>query len=100
RACGVSCTGTGELFIRHAVAHDVVARMVYAGKGVDLAAREAIDAMPPDSGGLIALDREGRHAFAISAKTAGMLRGHVTEDREIYVAIDAGEAEHVVTIGR
>ena len=99
RACGVSCTGTGELFIRHAVAHDVVARMVYAKRGVDVAAKESIDALPDDSGGLIALDSQGRHAFAITAKTAGMLRGHVTEDGEIYVAIDAGEAERLVTIG-
>jgi beta-aspartyl-peptidase (threonine type) len=100
RACGVSCTGVGELFIRHAVAHDVVARMVYGKRAVDVAAKESIDALPDDSGGLIALDGEGRHAFAITAKTAGMLRGHVTEDGAIYVAIEAGEAERSVTIGR
>jgi beta-aspartyl-peptidase (threonine type) len=99
RACGVSCTGVGELFIRHAVAHDVVARMVYARKGIDVAAKESIDALPDDSGGLIALDGQGRHAFAITAKTAGMLRGHVTEDGEIYVAIEAGEAERRVEVG-
>jgi L-asparaginase / beta-aspartyl-peptidase len=100
RACGVSCTGTGELFMRHVVAHDVVARMVYGKRGVDVAAKESIDALPDDSGGLIALDSQGRHAFAITAKTAGMLRGHVTEDGEIWVAIDAGEAERRVVVER
>jgi isoaspartyl peptidase/L-asparaginase-like protein (Ntn-hydrolase superfamily) len=74
--------------------------MVYAKEPVAAAARQAIDALPDDSGGLIALDHKGRHAFAITAKTAGMFRGHVTEDGALYVAIDSGEAEHIVTIGR
>src|SRR5207302_1542359 len=46
RACGVSCTGTGEVFIRHAVAHDVVARMVYHKESVRTAAWEAIKQLP------------------------------------------------------
>src|SRR5262249_62425071 len=70
RACGVSCTGTGEVFIRHAVAHDVVARMLYKAIPVDRAAQEAIDALPDEKdggvGGLIALDKSGRPAFAMS----------------------------------
>ena len=37
----VSCTGTGELFLRHVVAHDVAARMLYKKVGVGEAAREA-----------------------------------------------------------
>lgn len=92
RACGVSCSGTGELFMRHAVAHDVVARMVYAKDNVAEAARAAIDQMPDASdgtGGLIALDREGRHTTALSAKTAGMYRGYVTEGGAIFVAVYA-----------
>ncbi len=95
RACGVSCTGTGELFIRHAVAHDVVARMLYKPKcPVETAAQEAIDQLPdePDGvGGLIALDRDGRHAFAMSARSGGMYRGYVTSDGEVHVAILARE---------
>ena len=73
--------------------------MAYGKRDVDVAAKESIDALPDDSGGLIALDGQGRHAFAISAKTAGMLRGHVTEDGEIYVAIEASEAERLVVVG-
>jgi beta-aspartyl-peptidase (threonine type) len=92
RACAVSCTGTGELFIRHAVAHDVVARIVYAKTGVADAAQAAIDQLPDETGGvggLIALDRDGHHTAAMSAKTAGMYRGYVTEAGDVYVALYA-----------
>jgi beta-aspartyl-peptidase (threonine type) len=94
RACGVSCTGTGEVFMRHAVGHDVVARMLYAKNSVAEAARLAIDALPDEEGGvggLIALDRDGRHTFALSKKSAGMYRGYVTAEGQIFVAIFAGE---------
>ncbi len=89
RACGVSCTGTGEVFIRHAVAHDVVARMLYKKEyGVKKAVRETIEELPDEDdgvGGLIALDRKGRHAFGMSGKSAGMYRGYVTEKGDRYV---------------
>jgi beta-aspartyl-peptidase (threonine type) len=90
RACGVSCTGTGEVFIRHAVAHDVVARMWYGNADVDQAAREAIGQLPDEEGGvggLIALDKNGIAAFAMSEKSVGMYRGYVTEEGDIYVTI-------------
>jgi beta-aspartyl-peptidase (threonine type) len=86
RACGVSCTGTGEVFIRHAVAHDVVARMVYGKEGVAKAAQQAIDQLPDEEdgvGGLIALDRKGNPAFAMSKQSVGLYRGYVTEKGEI-----------------
>lgn len=89
RACGVSCSGTGELFIRHAVAHDVVARMVYQKAGVAEAARAAIDQLPDEPGGvggLIALDHDGIATFAVSPKTEGIYRGYVTEAGDVYVA--------------
>lgn len=96
RACGVSCTGTGEVFIRHAAAHDVVARMLYGKLPVDEAARKSIDEMPDEDGGvggLIALDKDGRHSFAMSARSIGMYRGYVTEDGEIFVGIYREEGE-------
>jgi beta-aspartyl-peptidase (threonine type) len=92
RACGVSCTGTGEVFIRHAVAHDVVARMLYANIGVEAATQEAINQLPDEDegvGGLIALDKNGRHAFIMSQKSLGMYRGYVTDKGDAYVAIEA-----------
>jgi len=90
RACGVSCTGTGEVFIRHVVAYDVVARMLYGKTGVEEAARQAVGRLPDEEGGvggLIALDKEGRHAFAMSERSVGMYRGYVTGEGKIYVAI-------------
>jgi beta-aspartyl-peptidase (threonine type) len=90
RACGVSCTGTGEVFMRHAVAHDVIARMLYGNAAVGEAAQQAIDQLPDEEGGvggLIALDRTGQHAFAMSKGSVGMYRGYVTREGAIYVSI-------------
>lgn len=95
RACGVSCTGTGELFIRHAVAHDVVARMLYGMEvSVDRAAQDAIKQLPDEVGGvggLIALDKDYRHAFCMSKLSLGMYRGYATEEGEFDVAIYQGD---------
>jgi isoaspartyl peptidase/L-asparaginase-like protein (Ntn-hydrolase superfamily) len=94
RACGVSGTGTGELFIRHAVAADVVARMLYGKQPVEAAAKAAIDQLPDEeygSGGLIALDRQGRAAFPMSARSVGMYRGYVTAAGEVFTAVYAGD---------
>src|SRR5262249_13120428 len=96
RACGVSCTGTGEVFMRHAAAYDVVARMLYARNALADAVRDTITQLPDESGGvggMIALDREGRHAFGMSKKSAGMYRGYVTEDGRVYVAIYTGDPD-------
>lgn len=94
RACGVSCTGTGEVFIRHAVAHDVVARMLYGRKNIADAVEETLDAIPDEEGGvggLIALSPEGKHAFGFSKNSVGLYRGWVTEAGEIYVAVFKGD---------
>ncbi|MBL8795042.1 MAG: isoaspartyl peptidase/L-asparaginase [Planctomycetia bacterium] len=96
RACGVSCTGTGEVFIRHAVAHDVVARMLYGKSTVADAVRQAIDELPDEPegvGGLIALDRDGQPVFGMSPQSVGMYRGYITEDGQVYVAIYRTERE-------
>ena len=103
RACGVSCTGTGEVFIRHAVAHDVVARMWYGKADVGQAAREAIEQLPDEKGGvggLIALDKDGIAAFAMSKESEGMYRGYVTEEGDIYVAIYREEPRLVERVGK
>jgi beta-aspartyl-peptidase (threonine type) len=101
RACGVSCTGTGEVFIRHVVAHDVAARMLYGKLNVEEAAQATIKELPDEEGGiggLIALDAHGRHAFAMSPQSDGMYRGYVTEAGDIYVAIYA--KDQVKRLGR
>jgi beta-aspartyl-peptidase (threonine type) len=94
RACGVSCTGTGEVFLRHAVAHDVVARVLYKGLPVRKAVDETIGELPDEKGGvggLIALGHDGQHAFGMSAESVGMYRGYVTADGDVYVAVYAKE---------
>lgn len=70
----VSCTGTGEYFIRAAAAHTVIARMELLGEHVGAAAGAAmsdVDALGGD-GGLIAVDSRG--AFAMPYSTNGMYR--------------------------
>ena len=92
RACGVSCTGTGEVFIRHAVAHDVVARMLYKKQPVARAVHDTVAELPDEEdgvGGLIALDNDGGCAFGMSARSVGLYRGYVTEDGVVYVALFA-----------
>jgi L-asparaginase / beta-aspartyl-peptidase len=88
-----SATGTGELFIRQAVTHDISAQIEYLNRRVDRAAGRSIDKTAeiggPGSGGVIALDGDQRLAFVFN--TDGMYRGYVTEDGEIVVKIFADE---------
>lgn len=84
-----SATGTGELFIRQAVTHDISARMEYGGARLDKAAGAAIDSTEKiggaDSGGVVALDHDRNLAFVFN--TSGMYRGYVTADGDITVRI-------------
>jgi beta-aspartyl-peptidase (threonine type) len=86
--CAVSATGHGEMFIRHAVAHEISALMKYAGRTVQEAAREALDRLPREEGGVggvIALDASGN--VALEFDTEGMYRGTITENGTIAIAI-------------
>ena len=88
--CAVSCTGTGEYFIRGCIAHDVHARMAYRGDDVERAARDSVfDALQPlgGRGGLIAVSHDGR--LAMPFNTVGMYRGFAREGDEPQVAIFA-----------
>ena len=74
RACAVSGTGLGEAFIRAAVAHDVCARMRYAGVSLAAAAAAALRNVADlgADGGLIAVDRRGNVAMPFNSE--GMYR--------------------------
>jgi len=90
RTCGVSCTGHGEVFIKHAVAFDISARMRYKKLGVAEAVDEVFDELPKEDGGvggLVALDREGR--AILKYNTRGMYRGTITADGAVSVMIYA-----------
>jgi beta-aspartyl-peptidase (threonine type) len=70
----ISCTGTGEQFIRHVVAHEIAARMRLAGESLEQATRALVfDTLQPDDGGLIAVDRDGNLAAPFNSE--GMYRG-------------------------
>jgi L-asparaginase / beta-aspartyl-peptidase len=71
--CAVSCTGTGEHFIRNVVAFRVAALMEFRGLSLDEAVRQVIfQTLDPDIGGLIAVGRDG--AISMHMNTAGMAR--------------------------
>lgn len=71
--CAVSCTGTGEYFIRNSIAFQVSALMAYRNLSLDKAVRHVIDSvLPDDTGGLIAVDRQGN--IFMHMNTAGMSR--------------------------
>jgi L-asparaginase / beta-aspartyl-peptidase len=87
----VSATGTGEFFIRLAVAHDISALIDYADLSVRQAAETAIDKVGDlgGDGGVIALGRRGQ--LATPFNTTGMFRGWVTEDGEFVVKMFSDE---------
>jgi beta-aspartyl-peptidase (threonine type) len=80
RTCAVSATGTGEYFIRAAVAHEIDARMRLAGQKLAEAAAAAIADMGAlgGTGGIIAVAANGDTALAFNS--AGMYRGLATPE--------------------
>ncbi len=73
RSCAVSCTGTGEEFIRHTVARDIAALVEYRGMTVEEAGREVVhNKLRPDDGGVIIVGHDGQIALVYS--TGSMLR--------------------------
>ncbi len=79
--CAVSGTGTGEYFMRGVLAHDLAARMRYAGATLADAADGAIASVLTargGRGGLIGIDARGDVVMAFN--TEGMYRGVVRAD--------------------
>lgn len=76
RTAAISCTGSGEMFMRAVAAYDVCARMAYAGQSLDTAAQEVVMKVLPalgGRGGLIAVDALGN--LSLPFNTEGMYRG-------------------------
>ena len=74
--CAVSCTGSGEFFIRGVVAYDVSCLMEYKELSLVEACKEVIQNRLPKiggDGGLIAADTKGN--LALEFNTDGMYRG-------------------------
>jgi L-asparaginase / beta-aspartyl-peptidase len=74
--CALSATGHGEYFIRSVVGHDVAAQMAYAKRPLADAAAATLERVGQlgGTGGLVAIDREGR--VALPFNTPGMYRGY------------------------
>lgn len=73
--CAVSCTGSGEYFIRGVVAYDVSCLMEYKGLSLQAACDEVIQHRLKNmdgDGGLIAVDTQGN--IVLSFNTEGMYR--------------------------
>jgi beta-aspartyl-peptidase (threonine type) len=90
RTCAVSTTGTGEMFIRMVVAHDISARMEYAGASLEAAANTVVHEQLPQidgRGGLVAVDAQGNVAMPFN--TEGMYRGFIRAGQAPVVAIYA-----------
>jgi beta-aspartyl-peptidase (threonine type) len=79
--CAVSCTGTGEFFIRNSIAFQVSSLMECRGMGLEEAANllitEVLRSQGGD-GGLIAVDRNGN--IAMPFNTNAMFRGYAKQD--------------------
>jgi L-asparaginase / beta-aspartyl-peptidase len=86
--CAVSCTGSGEYFIRGVVAYDVSCLMEYKGMSLEDAANEVIHhriLKLGGDGGLIAVDAMGN--IALPFNTEGMYRGLKTSSGKEMIAI-------------
>ena len=79
KTCAVSCTGSGEFFIRGVVAYDVSCLMEYKGLSLEDAASEVINKRVLEiggDGGLIAVDTQGN--ITMPFNTEGMYRAFKT----------------------
>lgn len=79
--CAVSCTGSGEYFIRRVVAYDVSCLMEYKAMSLVEASSEVIQHRLKKiggDGGLIAIDNNGN--IALEFNTEGMYRGRRNAD--------------------
>ena len=87
----VSCTGSGEMFIRTSAAYNVHAHYKLLGQDVQKAGDAAIAEVGAikGSGGMIILDAKGNFAFPMNS--AGMYRGTISKDGVPMTAIFADE---------
>jgi beta-aspartyl-peptidase (threonine type) len=75
RSCAVSATGSGEYFIRAAVAHEIAARIRYKGESAQAAADAAIAQVAElgGNGGVIVVTPTGETVYSFNSE--GMYRG-------------------------
>jgi len=89
KTCAISCTGSGEFFIRGVVAYDVACLIEHKGMSLEDASNEVINKRILEiggDGGLVAVDSKGH--IAMPFNTEGMYRAskssNGTEEVKIY----------------
>ncbi len=87
RAAAISCTGSGEHFIRLAFAHEFCARLRLTGAALEAVADDLLAELGAlgGKGGFIALTPDGQARWAFN--TPGMYRGTAGDGRAAEVAI-------------
>lgn len=86
QSCAISCTGIGELFIKHHIASAISSRMEHLGEPLEKAIGHAIaKTLPVDSGGIIAVDAAGN--IETQFNTPIMARGQANSDGLFRVAL-------------
>ena len=85
--CGISCTGTGEYFIRTLAAHEASNLMQYKNLSIQKSLENVIKQVNDlgGDGGMIALDKNGNIAWDFN--TAGMYRGYKKSTGENVIKI-------------
>lgn len=91
RACAVSCTGSGEHFIRAGVAREIAARMRLLGESAAAATTATLADMAGlgGTGGVILVDAAGTAHWQFT--TAGMYRALATDTGDQRIAIYGDE---------
>ena len=88
KTCAISCTGSGEFFIRGVVAYDVACLMEHKNLSLEEASNEVINKRILEiggDGGLIAIDTKGN--IAMPFNTEGMYRASKSSNGEEEVSI-------------
>ncbi len=91
RACAVSCTGSGEFFLRVGVGHEIAARVRLSGESLQIAADAVLAEVKAlgGTGGVIVAGPDGNMAWGFN--TVGMYRGRASSEGSRTVAIYANE---------
>ncbi|MEG8021316.1 isoaspartyl peptidase/L-asparaginase family protein [Sphingomonas aerolata] len=91
RACAVSCTGSGEFFLRVGVGHEIAARVRLTGEPLETATEAVLAEVRAlgGTGGAIVVAPDGSMAWSFT--TPGMYRGTASAKGARNVAIYASE---------
>lgn len=95
RSCAISCTGSGEHFIRQSVAHEISAQVRLANRSTSEVIEELLNGpldAPGGLGGIISIDRAGR--IVLGFNTRGMYRAWYTEGGSTRTAIESKTVMH------